>query len=365
MRKILLVSNMYPSKKFPHYGVFVRNMEHILLEENYKVSKSVLFKSTNKISKLIAYICFYIKTIFKGIFTSYDCIYAHYASHTALPLIFVKKIKPKVKIIMNVHGNDIVPEDSHDEKYIPLVKKILNMSDKIVSPSKYFEDILLRQYGIFKSKIFVSPSGGVDTKLFMKLNKDEAKENIKLDKNMKYIGYVSRIEKDKGWDILLEAISKIRNSIDSNVRFLFIGSGEQDAEFDNLVKSLHLEEVALKFRFLPQADLKNIYNSLELFVFPTYRKSESLGLVGLEAMACETIVLASNTGGPKTYIDDGVNGILFEPKNSDDLAKKILEVLTLENKEKEKIKKKARATSLKYDKEVVKQNVVKKFVEWL
>ena len=53
-----------------------------------------------------------------------------------------------------------------------------------------------------------------------------------------------------------------------------------------------------------QEYLVNIYNSLDIFVFPTYRKSESLGLVGLEAMACETLVIASNNYGPTDYIKD-------------------------------------------------------------
>lgn len=37
MKKILLLSNMYPSKKFPHYGIFVKNTENILIENNYIV----------------------------------------------------------------------------------------------------------------------------------------------------------------------------------------------------------------------------------------------------------------------------------------------------------------------------------------
>lgn len=365
MKKVLLVSNMYPSKKNPHYGVFVQNMENILLEENIKVSKSVLQKSTNKVIKLLSYVIFYGKTTFKGLFGSYDCIYAHYASHTALPLLIIKKIKPKTKIVMNVHGNDIVPEDKKDKKYLSLVVKILNCSDKIVSPSKYFEEILINEYNIQVSKIFVSPSGGVDAEVFAPVSKLEAKKKNNLDETVRYIGYVSRIEKDKGWDILLYAIDQIRNSLKDDIKFLFVGSGSQDEEFNKLVEKLELENMIIKLAFFPQKDLKNIYSSLDFFVFPTYRKSESLGLVGLEAMACETLVLASDMGGPKTYIKDGINGILFKSKNSKDLANKIVQILNIEPKLKNDIKKNARATALCYEKNKVKKEFIEKFVQWI
>ena len=76
-----------------------------------------------------------------------------------------------------------------------------------------------------------------------------------------------------------------------------------------------------------QDELLDIYNSLEVFIFPTYRKSESLGLVGLEAMACERFLIASKNYGPTDYIIDNKNGFMFKPKNEIDLKNKIIHVL--------------------------------------
>ena len=54
--------------------------------------------------------------------------------------------------------------------------------------------------------------------------------------------------------------------------------------------------------------------SLDVFVFPTYTKCESLGLVGLEAMSCEVLVTASNCYGPTSYLVDKKNDVFVFPE---------------------------------------------------
>ena len=202
------MSNMYPSEKFPHYGVFVQNTEKTLIENGYEINKSILYKSSNKIEKIIRYFLFYIITIIKGILCNYDFIYAHYASHTSLPLIIIKFFRPNCKLIMNVHGNDIVPENDHDKRFQKLVKKVLEISTKVISPSLYFKSILVNEYLIKPENIIVYPSGGIDKKVFYKMDKILCKQKLSLELKYKYIGFASRIEKDKGWDILLNSIKQ-------------------------------------------------------------------------------------------------------------------------------------------------------------
>lgn len=357
MKKILLISNMYPSKKFPHYGSFVKNTEKILIENGYLVKKAILYKTNNKMLKLFHYFLFYLKIVWMGLFCSYDYIYAHYASHIALPLLIIKKIKSKTKIIMNVHGNDVVPEDKHDEFYIPLVKKILGKSNVIISPSKYFEEILIHDYKIAKNKIVIYPSGGIDLNVFKEYDKEYSKKQIDLDSQYRYIGYISRIEKDKGWDTFLEAIHYIKKDISKDIKILVIGSGSEEERYRSLVKEYELEDIIIKRDFLNQTQLVYAYNALEIFCFPTYRKSESLGLVGLEAMACKIPVIASNMGGPKTYIKNGENGFLFEPRNSKQLGNLIKDVLIKENKI-EEILKNARSTAKEYSNDKISKKLI-------
>ena len=63
-----------------------------------------------------------------------------------------------------------------------------------------------------------------------------------------------------------------------------------------------------------------------LFVLPS--RTEAMGRVLLEAMACKKPIIASNVGGIPEIIKDGYNGLLFESENVDDLAEKIRLVLS-------------------------------------
>ena len=116
-----------------------------------------------------------------------------------------------------------------------------------------------------------------------------------------------------------------------------------------MIKDLKLEDYLEIRNMVSQEELINIYNSLDVFVFPTYTKCESLGLVGLEAMACEVLVTASDKYGPTSYLVDNKNGLFFEQKNSEDLKDKILKLLKLNQEEEKKMKTKARETAIKYD----------------
>lgn len=315
--KILLVANMYPSSEFPSYGVFVKNTENILLNEGFQVDRAVLKKKTTKVSKMIGYALYYSKILAKGMSGNYDAIYVHYASHNAMPLLWLKKLKPSVRIVTNVHGSDVVPEVPSQQKYQPSVKKLLQQSSLIITPSHYYEKLVQQKYEV-TTPIRVFPSGGVNAEVFYpkKPERKEVLSHLDLDPAFRYFGYVGRLDVGKGWDHYLRAISFYideKPQERQRTRFIAVGSGKDDDEFKELAKSLGIEDVIVHFPLMKQSDLANIYSVIEVFVFPTTRKGESLGLVGLEAMACQTPIIASAIGGILDYVQDGQNGWLFTP----------------------------------------------------
>lgn len=348
-QKILLVSNNYPSKKYKQYGSFVKNTEEVLKDNGFIVDKVVITKQDNIIFKIISYIRMNIMVILKGIFNNYDYIYAHYISHTGFGPIFLKKTSANIKIIFNAHGYDVV-SDYDKSKNVKKSKKYLKYAYKVVVPSEYYKDVMINDYKINEKKIFIYPSGGVDTNLFKKIDKKEAKKEAKLSSKYNYIGYVSKLEKNKGYDIFLQAISILKNNKElKNYKYLIVGSGSEEDKFRDMIKSLELEDYLEIRNLVSQEELINIFNSLDIFVFPTYSKSESLGLVGLEAMSCEVLVITSNKYGPTSYLVDNTNGLFFEKENAEDLANKILKMLNLNKEAEKKMKLKARETALKYD----------------
>ena len=349
-RSILLVSNMYPSKKYKHYGSFVKNSYELLQDSGYAVDKVVMHKQTNKFMKLLAYCKLHLTIILKSIFNNYDYIYVHYISHSTLGALIAKKLSFNTKLVLNAHGNDVVMDVPSEIKNVNRSKKYIKEAYKVIVPSKYYAEVIEKDYNVKKEDIIVYPSGGVNTGKFINIDITEAKKESNLNTKYNYIGYVSRIEKDKGYDVFLKACAALKDNKDfKNYKYVVVGSGAEQDKFNELVKELKLEDYLEVRNFVSQDELINLYNSFDIFVFPTYRKSESLGLVGLEAMACETPVIASNNYGPTSYVVNKKNGLLFKPKDDKDLVAKIIEMKKLNKEEMKKLKAKARETAVKYD----------------
>ena len=365
--KILLVANMYPSSNYPSYGVFVQNTEKILQNEGFHVDKAVLQKKTTKLSKLFGYATYYSEILFKGLFGKYDAIYVHYASHNALPLLWLKRIKPSIKIVTNVHGSDVVPEVPSQEKYQPAVKQLLGKSSLIITPSHYYEQLVLDKYSVH-TPIRVFPSGGVNAEVFYpkKEKRNLILNEMNLDPSYRYIGYVGRLDVGKGWDHYLNSISlylQEKPETRNRTRFIAVGSGKDDKAFQELAKSLNIDDVLVHFPLMKQSDLANIYNVIDAFVFPTTRKGESLGLVGLEAMACRTPIIASAIGGILDYVKDGENGWLFTPGDADQLKNLLISFDHLSKEEYESVSNSAYETSLEYEQKTIQSKLADIFNE--
>lgn len=352
---ILLISNMYPDENAPNYGVFVKNTNDILSRNNYKIDKIIINKHNSKITKLFSYIKHYLCIIKLGLKDKYRILYVHYGAHNSIPIIILNKLNKNIKICTNLHGSDVIPENKIHKFFQPYVRKLLEISDFIIVPSNYYKNIVSSKYSIKGSKIKVFPSGGINSSTFYR-DKEIKKE--------KYIGFVGRIEFKKGWDIFLKFIANAKNMPQfKDYKFIVVGDGKQKNEFNNLIKLLDIDEKIEMHNMLTQAELNKIYNKMELFCFPTMREGESLGLVGLEAMACGTPVIGSNIGGLKDYIVNGKNGYLFEPGNVSELTEFILSFVSKLENEKLKFQENAINTSKKYDVRNISEILVKIFEE--
>lgn len=365
--RILLVSNMYPSKKFSSYGVFVKNTEDILKSEGFQVDQAVLTKKTSKLKKMVGYAAHYARILRKGLTNQYDAIYVHYAAHNAIPLLLLKRLKPSVRIVTNVHGSDVVPEVASQEKFQPYVKKLLQKSTLVITPSQYYKGLVEEKYHV-KESIRIFPSGGVNSEVFFpdEANKNSQLANFDLDPAYRYLGYVGRMDVGKGWDHLLKGFAEfLQNSpnVKKDTRLIMVGSGKDDAAFFRMREELGLTDFVIHFPLMKHQELAIIYNIIELFIFPTTRKGESLGLVGLEAMACGTPILASRIGGILDYVKDNENGWLFEPGNHEELAQALAHYFDLDQQKKKSVGEAAYLTSREYDQKKIQSKLSSIFNE--
>lgn len=331
---------MYPSEENPIYGVFVKNMVDGLICNGAKIATKATISKRPK--NIFQYFFFYLKYFLdglKGLFQKFDLIYVHYALHNAPLALLVGFISQK-PLVVNIHGTDMLGQNLVSKFLGPFRSLLLHRANLIVVPSEFMKQKVIELTGLPIKKVFVSPSGGITIpeKIPSKKSNDETFT----------IGYVGRITEKKGIFILLEGLSyffKVNPTF--KWRLLVAGGGPEEKEFHSLVSKLNLEGNIIWNGPMPQNDLATLYDKLDVFVFPTLLE-ESLGLVGLEAMAHGVPVLGSKIGGLQEYISNGENGFLFEPGDANKITE-LLEIFIKTQSNNRKMSSNALITAKKYE----------------
>jgi glycosyltransferase involved in cell wall biosynthesis len=132
------------------------------------------------------------------------------------------------------------------------------------------------------------------------------------------VGNVGRLSKQKGMEYYIQAIPKVieRNP---NVHFMIIGDGEDLLKLKTLAKELNIEEYVTFMGY--RNDIQNLMKQLDLIVLSSLW--EGLPLTPIEAFSVGKTVVATAVDGTVEIVKDGVNGLLVESKNIEELAEKI------------------------------------------
>lgn len=349
---ILVISNMYPSLKNPSFGVFVRNLISTLEDNNLSVFLCVR-KGNPKffLLKIFSYLCFYSKACFYICFRKYEYIYIHYVSHSSLPVLLFLARLTDVKIVSHVHGTD-VSLSSKSRFYSSLKRKlilsILNCSYKVFVPSVYYRNLVSDLFSISPSKIYVTPSGGVDLNTFSYVDRD-----IDNTSGLNII-YAGRLEKLKRVEWVIEIAKHFKYK--DNIRFKIIGDGSQKEKLIFLSTKYDLN--ISFYNSVTQSELASEFMLSDILLYPSER--ESLGLVPLEAMSTGVVPFVSNIPAFREYISDGFNGYICD--NILDFIRKIDLFISLSGLEKYELSKNSNLTVLQsYDKDKISKDFVNEF----
>jgi len=249
---------------------------------------------------------------FTNLLKRYDVIHFHEVRDFSFPLFSFFTRKPK---LLHVHG--IITDYFRRYHLSRIILK--HVTDFYISISKQMEKDLL-ELGIAKDKIIYLPNG-VNTKLFSPIGKKE--DNLLL--------FVGRITFNKGLHILLESL----HHLEEPVHLVIIGPGDWNLKYyQHMLKLMEMENRKGMHQItylgaLDRADIVKWYQKASIFILPSF--AEGFPVVILEALSCETPVIATPIGGIPEVIRNHENGILVPPNNSVSLAKAIQ--FLLENKQ--------------------------------
>lgn len=254
----------------------------------------------------------------------------------------VKFINPKIKLTLVVHGIDVWDKQTNSKKWL------LHNADKIISVSNYTKQQLVDINFINAEKIKVLPNcidPFFEKSIITNINqsRDYLLERYKISDNQKIILTVSRIkstEKYKGYDKVIEALSRIKEN--TKIEFIYILCGSYDElEFlrvKKIIADSNLENNVILTGFVPDVELVDHYKLADVFIMPS--KKEGFGIVFIEAAACGTRVIAGNSDGSVEALLNGEIGQLVDPDSADEIYNLLLENLTSNNINKEKLQEK-------------------------
>lgn len=183
--------------------------------------------------------------------------------------------------------------------------------------------------GIPAKKITVIPNA-VDIDSFEFGAEPNAALKLKLGlAGKRVIGFIGSFYAYEGIPLLIRALPTLL-SRHSDLRLLLVGGGPQEAEIIEEIERLGLQESVVLTGRIPHDTVQDYYNLVDVFVYPrlAMRLTDLVTpLKPLEAMAQGRLVVASDVGGHRELIENGVTGRLFEAGNQDALAATVSEVL--------------------------------------
>jgi glycosyltransferase involved in cell wall biosynthesis len=183
--------------------------------------------------------------------------------------------------------------------------------------------------GIPEKKITVIPNA-VDIEKFSVSDKKNATllRDLGLE-NSTVLGFIGSFYTYEGLALLVRSMPEILKQA-PDARLLLVGGGPQHEQIVDLVKRMNLEQYILFTGRVPHAEVEEYYSLVDIFVYPrlSMRLTDLVTpLKPLEAMAQGKLVLASDVGGHKELICDGVNGRLFKAGNLDSLVETALDLM--------------------------------------
>jgi len=206
------------------------------------------------------------------------------------------------------------------------LKGTIMKMDALIAPSKFLSKLIYEMHGCQSTVIY----HGVATSVFnTMIPKTEARKHLRLPASKRVIYWNSRLDPDKDLKTLIDAVPIVAREIPNSLFLIKARSKQSNYDILRYVrKKVRKNRIEQNVRMMTGWDfltkMPYYYRSADVFAHTCL--FESFGFVLVEAMACGVPIVAYNAATAPEIVGDA--GLLSEPKNPEDLADKIIRLLS-------------------------------------
>jgi starch synthase len=188
-------------------------------------------------------------------------------------------------------------------------KTAIEMADAIIAVSRETKDDIERLFNVDPARVHVIHNG-IDLNEYRKLDSTDALKRYGIDRARPYLLFVGRIARQKGFQHLVRAIQ----FMDRNFQIVLCAAAPDTPQLAEemrvAVERAEAQRPGIIWinEMVDQQTACELYSHAAVFICPSIY--EPFGIINLEAMACETAVVASAVGGIKEVVIDGETGFL-------------------------------------------------------
>jgi glycosyltransferase involved in cell wall biosynthesis len=217
----------------------------------------------------------------------------------------------RMHLVTTVHG--WVKHTSRTPLYYWIDRRCLPFYDRVICVSEDLKNEALK-CGVPENRCILIENA-IDTIEYRRtLSVEGARSHLGFVVKRPLIGAVGRLSEEKGFDLLIDAVSRLHQS-GREIDLVIVGEGDARAALEAQIESQPFPE---RFHLLGfQSDLNLLYQAMDIFALSSRR--EGLPNALLEAMSYELPVVATSIAGIPRLINDGTTGLLVPPDDVDAL----------------------------------------------
>lgn len=205
------------------------------------------------------------------------------------------------------------------KRLITLQRFVLNRVNKIIVPSYFLKDVVVKYYGVTDRKVKVIHNS-IDLPEYQK-PLSEVSQTL----GKPTLITVGRLARHKRVDRIIEVVKEISEEY-PDISLLVVGDGPEKEDLERLSQELGIGAQVSFYGKVAHEETVKLLAEADIFVLNSVY--EGLPHVVLEAMACRTPVVATNIKGTNEAVAHGQTGLLVPPENNEALKDKIIQLLS-------------------------------------